>query len=306
MDTYIRYLETTNKIAEDETKKAENTITIFKNKIESITVAYDHVLNEFENRQRELEHYQTMQTSKGMLENQQYYLALLDNESHSLQANISKRNELIKQLNKFDVANEAEMEQWWETKQAIDETTASIYENEEAIESLKMSMQQLKWDLSDRIRDIRNGITTETDFLISDLSALGKDMYSYTREFLGNDAEKTKLYSGKMSDEGISILGLRGINLEHYEEELEEFEKEIAKAEQDYLSNPASVTYLDRLTKLRQQRNDMIQSYNDEKQAIVDLIKEGYDKQLESLDALTNKYMEALQAEKDYSLYSPL
>ena len=36
-----------------------------------------------------------------------------------------------------------------------------------------------------------------------------------------------------------------------------------------------------------------------EKDAIIDLVKDGYDKQIASLETLSSKYMEALNAEKD-------
>lgn len=298
-DVYSKALDADDTILEARNKKQENRLKIFTNNIEKITKQYDRVIEEFANRQTELEHYQTMRTNAGFMENQKYYIALLDNESRELQANIDKREELIQELNKYDVQNKDDLDQWEETTKQINETTKAIYENEEAIVSLQASMRQLSWDLNDKIREITGNLRNETDFLIDTLGTFEKDMYSYSREYLGNDVEKTKIYNGQMSDEGLATLALRRINMQSFEEELEELNRQIAEVEQEYLQDTANTTVLDRLTALKDARYDIIQSYNDEREAIVDLVKDGYDKQLESLQAITDKYLEAAQAEKD-------
>ena len=303
MTDYTDMLDAEQKILEDEATISEKTLQKFTNDIEFITKQYDHVLNEFANRQAELEHYQTMRTNAGMMENQQANILMLDNESRKLAANIAKRDELIAQLKELDVTSEDSLEKWWDTKDAIVDTTKAIYENQEAIESLQMSMKQLSWDLNDKIRDITGNLRNETDFLIDTLGTFEKDMYEYNREYLGNDAEKTKIYNGQMSAEGLSTLALRRTRAKSFREDIEAINKEIAEAEQDYLSNTANTTVLDRLTELHDMRNDLIQSYNDEREAIVALVKDGYDKQLQSLEAITSKTMEQLQLEKDLFNY---
>lgn len=298
-DTYNKALDAEDKILEAQNQKHDNILKQHSNDIELITKQYDHVLNEFANRQAELEHYQTMRTNAGMMENQKYYIALLDNESRELEANIQKRDELLNKIKEINPTTEDELELWWDTKNAIDETTKSIWESQEAIESYQMSMKQLSWDLNDRIRDITGNLRNETEFLIDTLGTFERDMYSYERQYLGNDAEKTKIYNGQMSNEGLSVLALHRVNAKSYREDIDAVNSEIAEVEQEYLQNTANTTVLDRLTELKNTRNDLIQSYNSEREAIVQLVQEGYDKQLESLDALTSKYMEALQAEKD-------
>lgn len=298
-----KYLDAEDKILEAEMKKRENDLTKFTNNIEAITSEYDHILYEFANRQAELEHYQTMRTNAGMLENQQYYIGLLDNETRKLQANIDERQRLTEEIKKFNPENKDEIDQWWETKKSIDETTKSIWENQESIESLRMSMKQLSWDLNERIRGIGENLRNETDFLMSVLGTFEKDMYAYDRQFLGNDAEKTKIYNGQMSAEGLSVLALHRVNAKSYREDIEALNKEIKETEADYLENTANTTILDRLIELKNTQQELIKNYNSEREAIVDLVNDGYQKQLQSLDALSTKYMEALQSEKDLYNY---
>lgn len=298
-DNYNKQLDAADKKLEAQNTKRENALKMFTNNIEFITKKFDHVLNEFAQRQSQLEHYQSMRTNSGMMENQKLYVALLDNESRELAANIAKRNELINTLNTMKPKTEAEIEKWWETKDAIDSTTQAIWESQEAIESYNASMQQLSWDLNDKIRDITGNIRNETAFLMDTLGTFEKDMYSYERQFLGNDAEKTKIYNGQMSEQGLATLALRRVNAKSLREDVERINKEIEDAQELYLQNTANTRNLDRLNDLISERNNLIQSYKDEREAIVSLVKEGYDKQLESLQAITDKYMEARQAEKD-------
>ena len=298
-DNYNKQLDAADKKLEAQNTKRENALKMFTNNIEFITKKFDHVLNEFAQRQSQLEHYQSMRTNSGMMENQKLYVALLDNESRELAANIAKRNELINTLNTMKPKTEAEIEKWWETKDAIDSTTQAIWESQEAIESYNASMQQLSWDLNDKIRDITGNIRNETAFLMDTLGTFERDMYSYERQFLGNDAEKTKIYNGQMSKQGLATLALRRVNAKSLREDVERINKEIEDAQELYLQNTANTRNLDRLNDLISERNSLIQSYKDEREAIVSLVKEGYDKQLESLQAITDKYMEARQAEKD-------
>lgn len=301
MDNYNKKLDAADKQLEAQNQKRENSLQMFTNNIELITKKFDHVLNEFANRQEQLEHYQTMRTNAGFMENQKYYIALLDNESRELNANIEKRQTLIDTLKELKVETADDLAKWWETKDAIDATTKAIYENEEAIESYKMSMKQLSWDLNDRIRNITGNLRNETEFLMDTLGTFDADMYDYSREYLGNDAEKTKIYSGKMSDVGLSTMAMRRVRMESFMEDIQALNDEIDQVEQEYLENTANTTILDRLTTLRDAQQDLIKSYNQEREAIVSLVQDGYDKQLQSLDAISNKYLEA--AEQAKALY---
>lgn len=298
-ENFNKKLEAADKVLEAQNKKRENNLKMFTNNIEYITQKYDHVLNEFAQRQSELEHYQTMRTNAGMMENQKLYVALLDNESQKLDQNIQKRDDLIEELKAFEVQTEDDLVKWYETKDAIDSTTQAIWENQEAIESYKMSMQQLSWDLDDKIMEIVGNVRNESDFLIDVLGTFEKDMYSYTREYLGNDAEKTKIYSGELSDQGLATLALRRVNAKTYREQIESLNEQIKDAQNLYLQDTSNTTNLERVEKLTKDRQDLIKSYNDEREAIIELVKDGYDKQLQSLQAISDKYLEAAQNSKE-------
>lgn len=275
----------------------DNNLAQKKEDVERIVKAYDKVLNEYERRQKSLEHYQTMQTVQGLMQNEQYIIALMDNEARKLDDNIKKRDALTAELKSFIPTTEDELNHWYDLKDQIDSTTEAIYANQEAIAQWQNEVKKLEWSLDDKIMEMKYAVTDETDFLINTLS--NSDMYKYMREFLGNDAVKTKLYSGDMSDEGLATLAMRLTKRKAYYEQIKDYEKQIAAAEELYMKDTANTENLDRLNELTAKQREVVNNYNEEKQAILDLIQEGYDKQLESLQNLIDKYMEAVNAEKD-------
>ena len=275
----------------------DNSLAQMKEDVERIVSKYDRVIKEYEQRQKALEHYQTMQTSQGLMQNEQYIIALIDNESKELAANIAERDRLTEQLKSFIPTTEDELKHWYDLKGQIDDTTNAIYENQEAIAQWQNEVKKLEWELDDKIMQMKYAVTDEADFLINNLD--NSDMYKYMREYLGNDAEKTKLYSGKMSDEGLATLAMRFTKRKAYYEQIKEYDKQIAAAQELYMKDTANTENLDHLNDLETKQREIIQNYNDEKQAILDLVREGYDKQLESLQSLIDKYMEAVNAEKD-------
>lgn len=275
----------------------ENELQLVKDRIDEVVSQYDKSIALFERRQQELEHYQTMSTTMGHMENEKYYFALIENETRELADNIAKRDELAQELENFTPTTKEELDYWYELKGKVDEATDAIWENQEAIASWQEAIKKLEWELDDKIAELTYGVMDETNFLIDHLSS--SDMYEYDRQYLGNDANKSKIYSGQMSDAGKATLALRFANYKAYLEQIEDYNKRIAEAEALYMQDTSDLENLERLNELKRMQQQVIQGYDAEKQAIIDLIKEGYDKQLESLQTLIDKYMEALQAEKD-------
>ena len=275
----------------------ESDLAQVKEDVEHIVNKYSRAINEYEQRQKTLEHYQTMQTTQGYMQNERYIIALIDNESKELAANIRLRDELAEELKNFIPTTEDELNHWYELKSQVDDATNAIYENQEAIASWQNEVKKLEWELSDKIMEMKYAVTDEADFLINNLSS--DNMFKYVREYLGNDAVKTSLYNGEMSDEGLATLAMRFTKRRAYYEQIKAYEDKIADAQELYLKDTANIENLDRLNELQEKQREAISNYNEEKQAILDLVREGYDKQLESLQSLIDKYMEAANAEKD-------
>ena len=265
--------------------------------IDATAERYDRIMGEFDKRQSILEHGIAMTEAKGSLVSTKYYQALIDNERDGIDALRKERKLLIDDLNKIDTTQEGGVEQWNNTKQKIDEVTQSLYESEEALREWANAIRQVKWDLFDRITDTIHGIADESEY-IANLFA-HDDPFKYVKEGLGDDKMLTKLYSGEWSKEGLAILGMYELQIKTNKELAEDYANEIKKLNKEIAEHPTDLNLIDRRNELIQRQREAIQAVEDEKQAILDLIREGYDKQLESMQTLIDKYMEALQKEKD-------
>ena len=283
--------------AEEEQKVNELIVQRRQISIDDITTRYDRIISEFENRKSILEHGITMTEAKGSLVSTKYYEALIDNERDSADKLLAERKRLINELEKINTNSKEGLNQWWETKDAIDSVTAALYQSEEAMREYANAMRQVGWDLFDRITDTISGVSSEAEYLMNLLSH--SDMFKYTKEIWSNDGSQTKVYYGGWSKEGLATLGLYELQMKTNRELANDYAEEIAKLNKEIKKHPTDLTLLDRRNELIEREREAIQAIEEEKQAILDLVKDGYDKQLESLSELSSKYMEALNAEKD-------
>lgn len=286
-------------IYEEEAKIEELEVQRAQAPIEAITKKYERIASEFENRQAVLEHNISMTEAKGYMGNVNYYKALIDNEMDTINSNLKERNKLIEQLSTIDPDSEGMLDLWWETKDQIDSVTASLYESEEAITEWQNAIDNIKYDVFQRIQDIISGINDESKFLAGLFDE--NKLFKYVKEIWGKENRPTKVYYGGFSSEGLAMLGLHQLQIKTNIELAENYTEELADINEQLKKDPANTQLLDRRNELLSLQREQIEATESEKDAIVDLIREGYDKQLDSLQTLIDKYVEALESSK--SLY---
>ncbi|MCR4720913.1 MAG: hypothetical protein K5655_04225 [Lachnospiraceae bacterium] len=284
-------------IYEEEAKIAELEVQRAQAPIEAITKKYERIASEFENRQAILEHNINMTEAKGYMGNVNYYRALIDNEMDTIKSNLKERDKLLAELATINPDSEGMLDLWWETKEQIDGVTASLYESEEALVEWQNAIDNINYDVFQRIQDIISGINDESKFL-SGLFDENK-LFKYEKEIWGKGNRPTKVYYGGFSDEGLAVLGLHQLQIKSNTELAENYAEKLAEINKKLAKDPANTQLLDKRNELLSLQRDQIEATEAEKDAIINLVREGYDKQLSSLEELTSKYMEALQAEKD-------
>ncbi len=280
----------------------ENELLAKKNEVavDNILDKYDKMMSDFEMRGAELEHGMAMDEKRGYMANQNYYKALLKNEADMSEKRLKERASLVKQLAQIEadgINSQDDLEVWWKTKNAIDDVTKSLYESVETMEDLQKAMRDLDYELFDRIQNTISGIKNETEFLANLLR--NDDPFKYVKEVLGGDEYGTKIYQGGFSEEGLALLGLYETNYKTNIELAKNYAEKVAELNEELSNGSANVELIDKRDEYLAKQREAITAAEQEKDAIVDLIQEGYDKQLSSLDELSSKYMEALQAEKD-------
>lgn len=194
------------------------------------------------------------------------------------------------QLNK-SVANgdiKKGSDEWYEMCQQIDNVTNAIDESNKSLVEYKNQLRQIKWDNFDYLEERIGDITAETDFMINQLSR--KDLTS------------DKI--GDLTDEGKAVNALHISNMTAYKQQSYDYKHEIDKINAELAKDPYNTTLLKRKDELVQKYQECIDKANEEKFAVISLIKQGYDALKNKISELTTEYTNLLDKEKSAYDYS--
>ncbi len=195
--------------------------------------------------------------------------------------------ELTALTDKFQEAiNAGEIEEgsqeFYDMNNAINSVKESIQASNLALQEYSNTIRDLEWKKFDDIQAEIKKITDESEFLLDLLD--DKDMVDE---------------SGKLTEHGNAAMGLHGVNYNVYMEQARRYADEIAKIEQDLASDKYNQNLIDRKEELLELQRESVLAAEEEKQAMVDLITEGIEAELDALDDLIDKYKDALDEAKD-------
>lgn len=225
-----------------------------------------------------------------LLEEQGWFASTLLNNSmiEQEQKNLVKleqeRDALTKALNSAMASGkiEAESEDWYSMQSAIDDCTSSIYDAKKALVEYDNAIRQINWDAFDRTRDDVNNLIDETQFLVD----LLKD------EDITDD-------NGNMNENGKAAQALIAQKYQLYLNQAKAYKDEILKINEELANDPYDKELLDRKQELIKAQQEAINSSISEKDALKDLVQEGYDTFLDKLDEVIQKYKDLMNQQKD-------
>ena len=225
-----------------------------------------------------------------LLEEQGWFASTLLNNSmmEQEQKNLTKleqeRDALTKALNSAMASGkiEAESEDWYSMQSAIDDCTSSIYDAKKALVEYDNAIRQINWDAFDRTRDDVSNLIDETQFLVD----LLKD------EDITDD-------NGNMNDNGKAAQALIAQKYQLYLNQAKAYKDEILKINEELANDPYDKELLDRKQELIKAQQEAINSSISEKEALKDLVQEGYDTFLDKLDEVIQKYKDLMSQQKD-------
>lgn len=174
----------------------------------------------------------------------------------------------------------------------IDEITVSIYECQTAWAEYQKEIRETEWKVFDILQDRITGVADEAQFLI--------DLMSNEKLFEDN---------GQLTDKGWATMGLYGQQYNILMNQADRYAEEAKKLEEQMNSDPYltgltgdghdNLDIVDRYYELIEAQQEAILSAEQMKDAIKDMVEEGIELELDALDELIDKYLDALQAQKD-------
>lgn len=210
--------------------------------------------------------------------------SMMEQEQKNLEKLEQERDALTKALNSAMASGkiEAESEDWYSMQSAIDDCTSSIYDAKKALVEYDNAIRQINWDAFDRTRDDVSNLIDETQFLVD----LLKD------EDITDD-------NGNMNDNGKAAQALIAQKYQLYLNQAKAYKDEILKINEELGNDPYDKELLDRKQELIKAQQAAINSSISEKDALKDLVQEGYDTFLDKLDEVIQKYKDLMNQQKD-------
>lgn len=262
----------------------EKVSELYETAFNNVVSQYESILSIVEHKKNMLEEAISQSQEKGYITSMKYYEALMNNERDNISKLQKEKADLMTSLSNAvrSGAIAKESESWYEMCNQIDDVTVAIEEANTAMIQYGNSIRDIKWEVFDLIQDRISRITNESKFLT---------------ELLSND----KLYTdkGQLTDEGLTSMGLHGVNYNVYMAQADKYDKEIDVLDRQIAEDPYDKELLERRQELLELQQDMILAAEDEKQAIKDMVEDGIEKELDSLKELISTYTDALDAQKD-------
>lgn len=258
---------------------------------------FDNVVSQFEDISSSISHVVTMldkyidlADKHGYYASPELYQKQLEQYNNTLNTLTSERDTLQSKLQESVQSGliEEGAEAWNDMLQQIQSVNEEIVDTVVNIQEVGNSLRDLNFTIFERGQDNISNLVNEGQFYVDLLDKMNKDLYDD---------------DGKITNEGLTVQGIHSENYAAYLKQADFYAKEISAIEAELANDPANTTLIDKKQEyIEAQRESVLAAY-DEKNAIIDLIKDGYDKASDALSKLIDKRKEALEAEKDLHDY---
>lgn len=255
----------------------ESLAELAKQKFDNISTKFDNIMSTTTSQMDIINAYIELAEEKGHLVSTGYYETLKELEQKNKESLQSEYNALQQALSEAIASGAIQegSEDWYEMMDAIAEVKKEIIEADIALQEYENTIRELEWEVFDKMQEAMSQVTEEADFLM---------------ELMGND--KMHDENGNLTDEGQAVMGLHAMNYNAYMAQADEYGRELAKINEELANDPNNQELLERRQELLEQQREMILAAEDEKQAMLDLIREGYDAMLASMEELIQKKKE--------------
>lgn len=215
--------------------------------------------------------------NKGYLASAKLYDSLIQNEQERLSELQAKYTSLNSAMSGISQGTE----QWYEMYAEVLSVKEEIQDATNAMIEFNNSIRDLEWEVFDILQERMSTVISEAEFFI--------ELMSDEKMFDDNG----------ITEHGQATLGLHAVNYNVYMQQADEYKKALEELDEVYANDSLNQDYLERRDELLEQHRDMILSAENEKEVLKDLMSEGYDTLLESMQKIIDKRKEMMNQMKD-------
>lgn len=267
-----------------ETSKQDK-IDLAKQKSDNIETYYSNRQKQISQRVQEINDNISIIEAEGYAASKEYYKKLISLEKKNNKSLTEEKAKLVSQLQSAlkDKSIDINSNEYYELQAQIDDITNSINQSNLSLAQFEKELQQLKWDNFDSLENKISNLASEMDFLVNEFS----------------NEDLTDSDTGKLTDAGNAVMGLRASKYTAFTQQINDYKKQIESIDKELAKDPYNETLIDRKQALYEAYQSVISAAQDEKYAIIDLAKQGYDALLDRIKDLISKYEELLDSQKD-------
>ncbi len=289
---YQKYFEQALKCKDAIEELRETESKLFAQRFENVQAQYESILQGYEHTESMLNEYINQAEAQGHIVSEKYYNALIDNEKQNLSKLRDEQSALIAERDNAvaDGKITKYSQEWYDMCSEIDSVTQAIEEGTTSIIEYQNAIRDIDFEKFELVQKQISDVAKEAEFLIELMSS--KDLYNDKGVLTGQVAATLGLHALK-----------HNVNMyaaDDYSNKVAEIDSKIASGEYD--KNDVNNLLEQRREYVELQRESILAA-EQEKQAIKDLVEDGINKELDSLQDLIDKKNESLEAEKDLYEY---
>ena len=266
----------------DDLRESES--KLYEQRFENVSTKYDGYLGVIQHEKDMLDEFVSQTETAGYITSGKYYDAMSANAKKQQEELKKQRDEMISELNNAVNSGTIEKysESWYSMVNSVDEVTKSIEECNTSLLEYEKNLRELDWQVFDLIQDKISKVADESEFLINLMS-------------------NKKLYedNGQLTDEGMASMGQYGVKYNVYMAQANKYAKKIKELQADLAKDPYNQDIANQLQEYIEAQQEAILNAEDMKNSIKDMVSDGIDKELDSLQKLIDKRNDALDAAKD-------
>ena len=216
---------------------------------------------------------------KGQFANESYYNGMIEYTQKELDTLKNERTQLQSILN--NTLYEQGTSEWNDMYSALMDIDGEIDSMTNNLVDFNNAIRDLNWEIFEYLEESISRITDETDYYVELLS----------KKHLFDE-------NGQITNYGITSMALHAVAYDVNKQKAQDYYQEIQELQRQ-LVNGAGKDVLEQYNDMVKAHRNAVLAAEDEKQAILDLIEDGYNQQLEALQRLIDKKKEQLNAEKN-------